>query len=200
MEWRSAKLNKNNIDENLDEIKDEHTNKTSECSENQCECDSKEKETTFEPVDVKKIKEENEKLKKEVEELKEKQLRISAEYDNYRKRTIKEKQDVYLNAYEDVLKEMFEVLDNLERALSCDSNLEDLRKGIEMTVKQFNTSLEKLEVEEIDTNGEFDPNYHNAVMHEENDSVGANQIVEVFLKGYKKGEKVLRYSMVKVAN
>ncbi|GAA0126771.1 nucleotide exchange factor GrpE [Clostridium sp. CTA-19] len=193
-------MNKNNIDENLDEIKDEHTNKTSECSENQCECDSKEKETTFEPVDVKKIKEENEKLKKEVEELKEKQLRISAEYDNYRKRTIKEKQDVYLNAYEDVLKEMFEVLDNLERALSCDSNLEDLRKGIEMTVKQFNTSLEKLEVEEIDTNGEFDPNYHNAVMHEENDSVGANQIVEVFLKGYKKGEKVLRYSMVKVAN
>ncbi|WP_157450849.1 nucleotide exchange factor GrpE [Clostridium sp. ATCC 25772] len=193
-------MNKNNIDENLDEIKDEHTNKTSECSENQCECDSKEKETTFEPVDVKKIKEENEKLKKEVEELKEKQLRISAEYDNYRKRTIKEKQDVYLNAYEDVLKEMFEVSDNLERALSCDSNLEDLRKGIEMTVKQFNTSLEKLEVEEIDTNGEFDPNYHNAVMHEENDSVGANQIVEVFLKGYKKGEKVLRYSMVKVAN
>ncbi|MBU5225474.1 nucleotide exchange factor GrpE [Clostridium senegalense] len=200
MEWRSAKLNKNNIDENLDEIKDEHTNETNECSENQCECDTKEKETTFEPVDVKKIKEENEKLKKEVEELKERQLRISAEYDNYRKRTIKEKQDVYLNAYEDVLKEMFEVLDNLERALSCDSNLEDLRKGIEMTVKQFNTSLEKLEVEEIDTNGEFDPNYHNAVMHEENDSVGANQIVEVFLKGYKKGEKVLRYSMVKVAN
>ena len=193
-------MNKNNIDENLDEIKDEHTNETNECSENQCECDTKEKETTFEPVDVKKIKEENEKLKKEVEELKEKQLRISAEYDNYRKRTIKEKQDVYLNAYEDVLKEMFEVLDNLERALSCDSNLEDLRKGIEMTVKQFNTSLEKLEVEEIDTNGEFDPNYHNAVMHEENDSVGANQIVEVFLKGYKKGEKVLRYSMVKVAN
>ncbi|GAA0115765.1 nucleotide exchange factor GrpE [Clostridium senegalense] len=193
-------MNKNNIDENLDEIKDEHTNETNECSENQCECDTKEKETTFEPVDVKKIKEENEKLKKEVEELKERQLRISAEYDNYRKRTIKEKQDVYLNAYEDVLKEMFEVLDNLERALSCDSNLEDLRKGIEMTVKQFNTSLEKLEVEEIDTNGEFDPNYHNAVMHEENDSVGANQIVEVFLKGYKKGEKVLRYSMVKVAN
>ncbi|MGL4730039.1 MAG: nucleotide exchange factor GrpE [Clostridium sp.] len=193
----------NNIDENLEVNKNEESmedktnEKVDECSKEKC---NNEQEEKFEPVDVKALKEENEKLKKEAEELKEKQLRISAEYDNFRKRTIKEKEGIYLSACEDILKEMFPVLDNLERALACESNLEDLTKGIEMTVKQFNTSLEKLEVEEINTKDGFDPNYHNAVMHEENEELGENQIVEVFLKGYKKGDKVLRYSMVKVAN
>ncbi len=193
-------------DETLNEKREENLEEECKCeAENLKESENiedaeKNEETSFEPVDIKALKAENEKLKSELNDSKEKYLRLGAEYDNYRKRTIKEKEGIYLSACEDVLKEMFTVLDNLERALSCDSNVDDLRKGIEMTVKQFNTSLEKLGVEEIDTANGFDPNYHNAVMHEENDELGENQIVEVFLKGYKKEDKVLRYSMVKVAN
>ena len=77
---------------------------------------------------------------------------------------------------------MFPVLDNLERALNASGSEEDLRKGIEMTVKQFNTSFEKLGVEEIATDMEFDPNFHNAVMHVEDENLGKNQVAEVFLK------------------
>lgn len=150
--------------------------------------------------DVKALKEENESLKQELSSLKDRILRLTAEYDNYRKRTIKEKENIYVDACEDVLKEMFPVLDNLERALGVSGSEEDLKKGIEMTVKQFNTSFEKLGIEEVATDVEFDPNLHNAVMHVEDENLGKNQIAEVFLKGYKKGNKVLRYSMVKVAN
>jgi len=149
--------------------------------------------------DVKALKEENESLKQELSSLKDRILRLTAEYDNYRKRTIKEKENIYVDACEDVLKEMFPVLDNLERALNVSGSEEDLKKGIEMTVKQF-SSFEKLGVEEVATDVEFDPNLHNAVMHIEDENFGKNQIAEVFLKGYKKGNKVLRYSMVKVAN
>ncbi|WP_291580500.1 nucleotide exchange factor GrpE [Clostridium sp. UBA6640] len=150
--------------------------------------------------DVKALKEENESLKQELSSLKDRILRLTAEYDNYRKRTVKEKENIYVDACGDVLKEMFPVLDNLERALSVSGSEEDLKKGIEMTVKQFNTSFEKLGIEEVATDVEFDPNLHNAVMHVEDENLGKNQIAEVFLKGYKKGNKVLRYSMVKVAN
>jgi molecular chaperone GrpE len=150
--------------------------------------------------DVKALKEENESLKQELSSLKDRILRLTAEYDNYRKRTVKEKENIYADACGDVLKEMFPVLDNLERALSASGSEEDLKKGIEMTVKQFNTSFEKLGIEEVATDVEFDPNLHNAVMHVEDENLGKNQIAEVFLKGYKKGNKVLRYSMVKVAN
>lgn len=150
--------------------------------------------------DVKALKEENESLKQELSSLKDRILRLTAEYDNYRKRTVKEKENIYVDACGDVLKEMFPVLDNLERALSASGSEEDLKKGIEMTVKQFNTSFEKLGIEEVATDVEFDPNLHNAVMHVEDENLGKNQIAEVFLKGYKKGNKVLRYSMVKVAN
>lgn len=148
----------------------------------------------------KSLKEENKKLQEELDSIKDRLLRTVAEYDNYRKRSIKEKENIYIDACEDVLKEMLPVLDNLERALSVDGNAEDLKKGIEMTVKQFNNSLEKLGVEEVDATGEFDPNLHNAVMHAEDENLGKNQIAEVFQKGYKKGSKVLRYSMVKVVN
>lgn len=148
----------------------------------------------------KSLKEENKKLQEELDSIKDRLLRTVAEYDNYRKRSIKEKENIYIDACEDVLKEMLPVLDNLERALSVEGNAEDLKKGIEMTVKQFNNSLEKLGVEEVDATGEFDPNLHNAVMHAEDESLGKNQIAEVFQKGYKKGSKVLRYSMVKVVN
>jgi molecular chaperone GrpE len=154
-----------------------------------------------------KIKEENVTLKEEVKKLnnmvnsaQDKYIRLTAEYDNYRKRTSKEKENIYTDSCADILKEFLPVLDNLERAVEADGSLEELRKGVEMTLKQFHDALTKLNVEEINAEGNFDPNIHNAVMHMESEEYGKNEIAEVFQKGYKRGEKVLRYSMVKVAN
>ncbi|MBE6053806.1 MAG: nucleotide exchange factor GrpE [Clostridium sartagoforme] len=149
---------------------------------------------------MRKLKDEKKKLTNELDALKERLLRLNAEYDNYRKRTSKEKEGIYTEACTDVLKEMIPVLDNLERAISVEGSAEDIKKGIEMTIKGFKSSFEKLGVEEIDASGEFDPNYHQAVMHIEDESLGANSIAEVFQKGYKRGDKVIRYTVVKVAN
>jgi len=149
---------------------------------------------------VKKQKEENKKLQEELDNTKDRLLRLTAEYDNYRKRTIKEKEGIYSDAYVDVLKEIIPILDNLERAIAADGSIEDLKKGIEMTIKGCQDSFSKLGVEEIDTSGEFDPNVHNAVMHIEDENLDKNAIAEVFQKGYKKDEKIIRHTMVKVAN
>jgi len=147
-----------------------------------------------------KLLDENNKLENELSAMKERIVRITAEYDNFRKRTAKEKEGIYTDACEDVLKNMFPVLDNLERASNVNGSIEDIKKGIDMTIRQFNDSLSKLQVEEIPTDQGFDPNMHNAVMHIEDENFGEKAVVEVFQKGYKRGEKVLRYSMVKVAN
>lgn len=147
-----------------------------------------------------KLNDENSKLQNELGTMKDRLMRSSAEYENYRKRTIKEKEGIYTDACEDVLKNIFSVLDNLERAAATEGSVDDLKKGIEMTLRQFKDALSKLQVEEIPADGEFDPNLHNAVMHVEDDNYGKNVIVEVFQKGYRKANKVLRYSMVKVAN
>lgn len=149
---------------------------------------------------TKKLKEENKKLSNEVEALKDRLLRMSAEYENFRKRTAKEKEGIYTDACTDVLKEMLPVLDNLERALLAEGSIDDVKKGIEMTIKGVSGSFEKLGVEEIDATGEFDPNLHQAVMHVQDENFNANSIAEVFQKGYKRGDKVIRYTMVKVAN
>lgn len=149
---------------------------------------------------IKNLKDENKKLKNEVDTLKDRLLRMTAEYDNYRKRTAKEKEGIYTEACTDVLKEILPVLDNLERALLANGNVDDVKKGIEMTIKGVSTSFEKLGVEEIDASGEFDPNLHQAVMHIEDEDFEKNSVAEVFQKGYKRGEKVIRYTMVKVAN
>ena len=133
-----------------------------------------------------------------------KYLRLSAEYDNFRKRSIKEREGIYTDACCEVLTHLLPILDNLERAAQY--NAEDVAesavgKGLEMTLKSFYETLEKLGVKEIEAQGKpFDPNLHNAVMHVEDENAGENEIVEVFMKGYAKGDKVLRYSMVKVAN
>jgi molecular chaperone GrpE len=147
-----------------------------------------------------KLEEENKKLQNEINAFKDKLLRTTAEYENFRKRTAKEKEGIYTDACTDVLKEVLPVLDNLERALSVEGSAEDLRIGVEMTVRQFNDAFCKLGVEELASEGEFDPNLHNAVMHVQDEQYGTNEIVEVFQKGYKKANKVLRHSMVKVAN
>lgn len=149
---------------------------------------------------AKKQKEENKKLQEELDMTKDRLLRVTAEYDNYRKRTTKEKEGIYSDAYVDVLKEIIPILDNLERAVAADGSIEDLKKGIEMTIKGCKDSFVKLGVEEIDASGEFDPNVHNAVMHIEDENLDKNVIAEVFQKGYKKDDKIIRHTMVKVAN
>ena len=149
---------------------------------------------------VKKQKEENNKLQEELDMIKDRLLRLTAEYDNYRKRTTKEKEGIYSDAYVDVLKEIIPIVDNLERAVAADGSIEDLKKGIEMTIKGCQDSFTKLGIEEIDSSGEFDPNVHNAVMHVEDENLGKNVIAEVFQKGYKKDDKIIRHTMVKVAN
>ncbi len=155
--------------------------------------------------ELKALKEENnmfksktKKLENELEALKDRLLRISAEYENYRKRTDKEKERIYTDACEDVLIKMLPVLDNLERALAVDGSVEDLKKGVEMTVRQFEDALEKLQVEEISSDGAFDPELHQAMMVVEKEGSESNQIDQVFQKGYKRGEKVIRHSMVTV--
>ena len=127
-----------------------------------------------------------------------KYLRMMAEYDNFRKRSAKEKDGIYADAFADCISDLLPILDNLERAAGCDQ-AEALKKGLEMTAKAFSDALTKMGVTEIETTS-FDPNLHNAVMHVEDESLGESEIVEVFQKGYVKGDKVIRYAMVKVAN
>ena len=149
---------------------------------------------------IKKLEEELAAAKKETEELNERYLRMLAEYDNFRKRSAKERDGIYTDAYIDALTSILPVLDNLERAEACGES-EALAKGLELTLKSFGETMEKMGVNEIPALGEkFDPNVHNAVMHVDDDSFGENEVVEVFMKGDQKGDKVLRYSMVKVAN
>ncbi len=127
-----------------------------------------------------------------------KYLRMMAEYDNFRKRSTKEKEGVYADAYADCIANILPILDNLDRA-SHSENFEAVKKGLEMTEKAFEDAMSKMGVTEVETKV-FDPNLHNAVMHVEDEAFGESEIVEVFQKGYVKGDKVIRYAMVKVAN
>lgn len=128
--------------------------------------------------------------------------RLFAEYDNYRKRSAKEREGIYTDAYVDAVTEILPILDNMERALQYkDNDSENIAKGLEMIMKSFSDTLAKMGVSEIEALGKpFDPNLHNAVMHIDDEAFGENEIAEVFMKGYIKGDKVLRHSMVKVAN
>ena len=142
-----------------------------------------------------------EKLQQTIREQEDKYLRLLAEYDNYRKRSQKEKENAWTTAKADTIKELRPVYDNLERALKQETADEAYAKGVQMTMQQLKTVLEKLGVEEIPAQGEpFDPNVHNAVMHMEDDTLGENIVAEVFQAGFKMGEKIIRHAMVKVAN
>lgn len=150
------------------------------------------------------------KLKKQLEdmtnacnEMKDRMLRLAAEFDNYKKRTSKEMDNIYLDAKCDTVKNVLPVMDNFERALEssvCD-DCSSYKQGVELIYKQLKDILISMGVEEIKALGEkFNPDMHNAVMHVEDENAGANEIVEVFQKGYKLNDRVIRYSMVKVAN
>ena len=139
---------------------------------------------------------------KALSEQQDKFLRLAAEYDNYRKRTAKEKEGIYADAKIETLTAMLPVYDNLERALSQFGDDDSPhRKGVEMIFTQFKESLAKLGVTTIDAAGQpFDPDKHNAVMHVEDETVGENTVVEVLQQGFLLGDKVLRFAIVKVAN
>lgn len=169
--------------------------------------DGTEHETRGEKKKIKKLESEIESLKKQLnkaietsEAANDKYLRMIAEYDNFRKRSAKEREDCYAGAYSDAVSAVLPVLDNLERAAQY-SDAEAVAKGLELTLKSFVETFDKLGVKEIEAAGQkFDPEKHCAVMHIEDEAYGENEIVEVLQKGYTKGDKVIRYAMVKVAN
>ena len=135
---------------------------------------------------------------KKCTELNDKYLRLMAEYDNFRKRSIKERDGIYSEAYSDAVKQLLPVIDNIERSVAFATD-EETRKGLNMIVTQMVEALNKMGVTVIETK-EFDPSVHNAVMHVDDESYGEGEIIEVFQKGYKYKEKIIRYAMVKVAN
>ncbi len=135
-------------------------------------------------------------------EEKDKYLRMYAEYDNFRRRTAKEKESIYGDACADTVKGILPIIDTLERAaagLSPEDAESPLGKGITMTLKSASDALDKMGIQVIEAET-FNPDIHNAVMHVEDDSLPEGAIVEVFQKGYRKGEHIIRYAMVKVAN
>ena len=128
-------------------------------------------------------------------------LRLAAEYDNYRKRTAKEKESLWTDAKADTVQAFLPVYDNLERALKQDTADEAFKKGVEMTMNQLKEVFARLGVTEIEAQGQpFDPNLHNAVMHIEDENLGENTVAQVFQAGFMLGEKVIRFAMVQVAN
>ena len=142
-----------------------------------------------------------ESLKDQVAGQEDKYLRLAAEYDNYRKRTAKEKESLWTDVKADTAGAFLPVYDNLERALKQDTADEAFKKGVEMTMNQLKTVLEKLGITEIEALGQpFDPALHNAVMHIEDENFGENTVAEVFQAGFRLGDKVVRFAMVKVAN
>ena len=142
-----------------------------------------------------------ESLKDQVAQQEDKYLRLAAEYDNYRRRTAKEKDSIWNDAKADAAVAFLPVYDNLERALKQETADEAFKKGVEMTMTQLKTVLEKLGITEIPALGQtFDPNLHNAVMHVEDENFGENTVCDVFQAGFMLGDKVIRFAMVKVAN
>ena len=128
-------------------------------------------------------------------------LRLAADYDNFRKRTIKEKEASYGNGKADAIEKILPIYDNLERAMNQACTDEAYKKGVEMTMNELLKIFGNLGVEIFGQVGEeFNPEFHNAVMHTEDESLGENVISQVFLKGFKLGDKVVRFAMVQVAN
>lgn len=194
-----AQTNKNELDEQVEntceEVKENGKEKTEKKS---CRKDK---------LNEKELAEKNKKITELEEALKEsedKYLRMLAEYDNFRKRAQKEKETIYADAKAETVENLLTVLDNLERASAVDvanSDAQSVVDGVNNILKQASETFGKMGVEEIPALGEqFNPELHNAVMHEDNEDYGENTISDVFLKGYKLGDKVIRHSVVKVMN
>lgn len=142
-----------------------------------------------------------EELEKQLGDEKDKYLRVAAEYDNFRKRSVNDRLNAVADAQAKVITEILSVIDNFERAMDAECSDENYKKGVEMIFKQYTGILEKLGVVEIKALGEpFDPNVHHAVNQVEDENFGENTVCQVFQKGYKLGDKVIRCAMVVVAN
>ena len=169
--------------------------------------EEKVKKKPAEKKEDKKLKNELEKAQKSLEEktkefdeLNDRYMRMIAEYDNYRKRTAKEKESIYTDAYFDALSSILPIIDNVERAAAYKES-DKVAEGIGLILKSFNEVLEKMSVTSYGEPGDaFDPNIHDAMMHVEREDLGENVIADVFQKGYKKDDRVLRHAMVTVAN
>ena len=191
-------MDNENIKNTAEETAEETDIKGGECDgmknqKKEKKCDKKETEA---------LKAEVEALKKELADAKDSHLRSLAEYDNFRKRSQREKDAVYGDAKANTLALLLPVIDNFDRAAENKTDDPEVyKKGIEMIISQFSDILKRLEVERFGEVGdEFDPNMHNAVMHVENDELPANTIAAVFEKGYKMGDRILRFATVQVAN
>lgn len=142
-----------------------------------------------------------EKLKADYAALNDKYLRMLAEYDNYRKRTARERENIYPEAEAGILTRLLPFVDDLERATSCECSDPEYKKGMDMIIGTLKTLFNSLGMEEVGAPGDsFDPNLHHAVMHVEDETLGENVVVEVFQKGYRRGDRLLRCAMVKTAN
>lgn len=179
----------------------EKTENTAEQAENEVVAE-KEAETKAPKKEKKSKKDaEIEKLKEELEKKNDILLRTAAEFDNYKKRTERERAGVAEYARAGIIKKLLPIIDNIERAAGADKESPEYLKGIELIVKQFETLAGNLELTETAKAGDtFDPTLHEAVMHIEDDTLGENVIAEVLQKGYKTGDTVVRHAMVKVAN
>ena len=181
----------------MEEIKNEEV--TEECA---CASETKEekKKKASKKDAERKLIEEINKLNEEIKEKDDKYLRMAAEYDNFRRRSREEKDATYENAVADTVAELLPIIDNLERAAQF-GEASSVKEGIQMIAKSCEAVFASLKIEAVGKVGEsFDPALHNAVMHEEDDTRGEGEIVEVFQKGYKKGNKIIRFAMVKTVN
>ena len=174
----------------------EETEQQPEEAESQKEPETKTKTSFFG-----KKKKEKDKFEQQIEDLTDRLKRSMAEFDNYRKRTEKEKSSMYIIGAKDIVEKMLPIVDNFERGLAQAPEDDPFAEGMKMIYKQMMTAFDEMGVKPIEAVGkEFDPNLHNAVMHVEDESVGENIVVEEFQKGYTYKDFVVRHSMVKVAN
>ena len=174
----------------------EETEQQPEEAESQKEPETKTKTSFFG-----KKKKEKDKFEQQIEDLTDRLKRSMAEFDNYRKRTEKEKSSMYIIGAKDIVEKMLPIVDNFERGLAQAPEDDPFAEGMKMIYKQMMTAFDEMGVKPIEAVGkEFDPNLHNAVMHVEDESVGENIVVEDFQKGYTYKDFVVRHSMVKVAN
>ena len=183
-------------------VSEEKAPKSAEAQDGACEKDGAKKKSDSKKckAELAKAKEENEKLTKELAEERDRYLRLAAEYDNFRRRSQKEKEGIYTDAIVDAVKEILPFFDNLERAGQY-KEAEKVAEGLAMMAKMSDGMLEKLGVTRFGAVGEkFNAEWHNAVMHTEDEALGENEIAEVFQVGYRRGDKVIRFAMVKVAN
>ncbi|MEA5012501.1 MAG: nucleotide exchange factor GrpE [Angelakisella sp.] len=193
----SSKQNKDAQNQNPEEVLEKDQVLENETTPEEKELPAGENEATENTVEA----DQTAKLQQELADANDRYVRLVAEYDNYRKRTAREKDSIYPDAVANTLKEILPVLDNFERALEAPCSDEEFKKGMTMIHEGLVSVLTRLGVEPIGVVGEeFDPNRHNAVMHVDDESLGKNVVAQIFQKGYRIGDKILRYAMVQQAN